>query len=208
MSDDFFSLKMLIVSEAAPERELLRQAAAQASIPIDVSELEAAGDPDRDGRIARARKLRRGVFRFPDSKAGAAGIARRDPRRAQPSAGRSDRRRGDEDPRGSDRRARGRQRARQADRPAGDARPDRPLHPRPAAQAGSDRRRFVHGALGHSQGAAGQPVQARGRGGGGWIGRDRACEKAALRHRVPGLPDAGHRRLRHARPSSSALIRT
>lgn len=44
MSDDIVSLKMLIISEAAPERELLRQAAAQASIPIDVSELEAPGD--------------------------------------------------------------------------------------------------------------------------------------------------------------------
>jgi CheY-like chemotaxis protein len=45
MNDDFFSLKILIVSEAAPERELVRQAAAQASIPIEVSQLEAVGDP-------------------------------------------------------------------------------------------------------------------------------------------------------------------
>ena len=45
MSDDFFSLKMLIISEAAAERELLRQAAAQASTPIEVSELETLGDP-------------------------------------------------------------------------------------------------------------------------------------------------------------------
>jgi DNA-binding NtrC family response regulator len=44
MTDDFLTLKMLIVSEAAPERELVRQAAMQASIPIDVSELEAASD--------------------------------------------------------------------------------------------------------------------------------------------------------------------
>jgi CheY-like chemotaxis protein len=35
MSDDFISMKMLIVSEAAPERELLRRAAAEASIPVD-----------------------------------------------------------------------------------------------------------------------------------------------------------------------------
>ena len=31
MSEDFFSLKVLIVSEAAQERDLVRQAAAQAS---------------------------------------------------------------------------------------------------------------------------------------------------------------------------------
>jgi DNA-binding NtrC family response regulator len=45
MSDDFISMKLLIVSEAAPERELLRRASAEASIPVDVSELDAPGDP-------------------------------------------------------------------------------------------------------------------------------------------------------------------
>jgi CheY-like chemotaxis protein len=40
--DDFISLKLLIVSAAAPERELVRQAALQASIPIDVMEAEDA----------------------------------------------------------------------------------------------------------------------------------------------------------------------
>lgn len=44
MTDDFISLKMLIVSEAAPERELLRRLAAQASVPIEVTEIEAAAD--------------------------------------------------------------------------------------------------------------------------------------------------------------------
>ncbi len=45
MDDDFLSLKMLIVSEAASERELLRRLAAQASVPIEVLEVEAAADP-------------------------------------------------------------------------------------------------------------------------------------------------------------------
>src|SRR5579862_1790908 len=45
MSDDFISMKLLIVSEAAPERELLRRASAEASVPVDVSELDAPGDP-------------------------------------------------------------------------------------------------------------------------------------------------------------------
>jgi CheY-like chemotaxis protein len=44
MSDDFISLKMLIVSEAAAERELVRRAALQASVLIDVTEIAAAGD--------------------------------------------------------------------------------------------------------------------------------------------------------------------
>jgi DNA-binding NtrC family response regulator len=51
MSEDFFSLKMLIVSEAAQERDLVRQAAAQASTPIDVSELETVGDPIATGEM-------------------------------------------------------------------------------------------------------------------------------------------------------------
>jgi CheY-like chemotaxis protein len=42
MTDDFITLKMLIVSEAVAERELLRRLANQASVPIDVSEVEAA----------------------------------------------------------------------------------------------------------------------------------------------------------------------
>ena len=45
MSDDFISMKILIVSEAAPERELLRRASAEASIPVEASELDAPGDP-------------------------------------------------------------------------------------------------------------------------------------------------------------------
>jgi CheY-like chemotaxis protein len=53
MDDDFFSLKMLIVSEAAAERQLLRQAAAQISIPTDVSELEAVGDPKAIGELLK-----------------------------------------------------------------------------------------------------------------------------------------------------------
>src|SRR5215212_6887848 len=45
MSDDFISLKILIVSEAAPERELLRRASAEAPIPVEVTELDTPGDP-------------------------------------------------------------------------------------------------------------------------------------------------------------------
>jgi CheY-like chemotaxis protein len=44
MRDDIHSLKILIVSDAAPERELVRQSALQASVPIDVAELDALGD--------------------------------------------------------------------------------------------------------------------------------------------------------------------
>jgi len=51
MKGDFFSLKVLIVSEATSERGLLRQAAAQASIPAEVAEIEAAGDPIAMGEL-------------------------------------------------------------------------------------------------------------------------------------------------------------
>jgi CheY-like chemotaxis protein len=44
MTDDILSLKMLIVSEAAPERELVRLAAVHGSVPIEVFEIEQAGD--------------------------------------------------------------------------------------------------------------------------------------------------------------------
>jgi CheY-like chemotaxis protein len=44
MSDDFITLKILIVSEAAAEREIVRRAALEAPIPIDVAEVDAAGD--------------------------------------------------------------------------------------------------------------------------------------------------------------------
>jgi CheY-like chemotaxis protein len=57
MSDDFVSLKVLVISEAAPERALVRQAATQASIPIDVSELEAAGDPIAMGELLAKQNL-------------------------------------------------------------------------------------------------------------------------------------------------------
>src|SRR5436305_10585280 len=45
MSDDFISMKMLVVSEAASDRELLRRASAEASIPVEAAELDAPGDP-------------------------------------------------------------------------------------------------------------------------------------------------------------------
>jgi CheY-like chemotaxis protein len=51
MSDDFISMKILIVSEATPERELLRRASAEAPIPVDVSELDAPGDPVAMGEL-------------------------------------------------------------------------------------------------------------------------------------------------------------
>jgi CheY-like chemotaxis protein len=44
MRDDIHTLKILIVSETAQERELVRQAALQASVPIDAAELDALGD--------------------------------------------------------------------------------------------------------------------------------------------------------------------
>ncbi len=170
MSDDFVSLKMLIVSEAAPERELLRQAAAQASIPIDVSELEAAGDLAAIGELLARESFDVRVFRFPDCQS-PRGRACSTPSRAAPgrplailigSAAIKTREVLTDGSRSTA--------PRQADRSAGDTRSDRPLHPRPAAETGSDRRRFVHSAFGYPQGAPGQPVQARGRGGGGWIG--------------------------------------
>jgi|KBSMisStaDraftv2_1062788.scaffolds.fasta_scaffold1124689_2 hypothetical protein len=51
MTDDFFSLKILIVSEAASERGILRQVAAQASIPAEIAEIDAAGDPIAMGEL-------------------------------------------------------------------------------------------------------------------------------------------------------------
>jgi DNA-binding NtrC family response regulator len=44
MSDDFISMKLLIVSEAVSERELLRRASAEASIPIEALEIDTPGD--------------------------------------------------------------------------------------------------------------------------------------------------------------------
>jgi CheY-like chemotaxis protein len=44
MSDDLISIRIAIVSEAPSERELVRQAATQASIPVDVSEIDATTD--------------------------------------------------------------------------------------------------------------------------------------------------------------------
>jgi DNA-binding NtrC family response regulator len=51
MKDDFFSLKILIVSEATSERGLLRQAASQVSVPAEFMEIEAAGDPIAMGQL-------------------------------------------------------------------------------------------------------------------------------------------------------------
>jgi DNA-binding NtrC family response regulator len=42
---------MLVVSEATPERELLRQAALQVSVPVDVAELDTVGDPTATGEL-------------------------------------------------------------------------------------------------------------------------------------------------------------
>lgn len=51
MSDDFFSLKTLIVSEAAPERELLREAAGQTAVPAEITEIQALSDPIATGEL-------------------------------------------------------------------------------------------------------------------------------------------------------------
>jgi CheY-like chemotaxis protein len=44
MTDDFVSLKVMIVSEDAAERELVRRSVSSASIPVNISEVEAARD--------------------------------------------------------------------------------------------------------------------------------------------------------------------
>ncbi len=44
MSEDLVSLKILLVSEAAAERETIRRAASQVSVPIEVVEIEATED--------------------------------------------------------------------------------------------------------------------------------------------------------------------
>ena len=49
MSDDLISLKVAILSDVASERALVRQAAAQASILIEVAELDAGADPKVTG---------------------------------------------------------------------------------------------------------------------------------------------------------------
>jgi DNA-binding NtrC family response regulator len=48
MSEDLVSLRMLLVSDSLPDRDLLRQAAAQAAVPVDVIEAD---------RIAAAKPL-------------------------------------------------------------------------------------------------------------------------------------------------------
>jgi CheY-like chemotaxis protein len=45
MSDDLVSFKMLVVSEAASERQVLRRAAAEAAFPVDYREIEQVTDP-------------------------------------------------------------------------------------------------------------------------------------------------------------------
>src|SRR5258706_3369634 len=44
MTDDFVSLKLMIVSDNATERELIRRGVSTASIPVNISEIEAAHD--------------------------------------------------------------------------------------------------------------------------------------------------------------------
>lgn len=51
MGGELVSLQILIFSEAAAEREVVRQAAAQASIPIGISEAEAVDDPSAIGEM-------------------------------------------------------------------------------------------------------------------------------------------------------------
>ena len=74
MRDDIHSLKILIVSDAAPERELVRQAALQASVPIDMAELDALGE--RAATIELLAKQNYDVVLFDSRlpKAGAAGV--------------------------------------------------------------------------------------------------------------------------------------
>jgi CheY-like chemotaxis protein len=58
MDDDLISLRILIASEAASERETIRHAAMLASIPIHVEQVAAAGD----AKAACARLARDGAF--------------------------------------------------------------------------------------------------------------------------------------------------
>src|SRR5215207_5720737 len=51
MTDDFFSLEILIVSEAASERGILRQVAVENSVPAETAEIEAPGDPTAMGEL-------------------------------------------------------------------------------------------------------------------------------------------------------------
>jgi CheY-like chemotaxis protein len=44
MSEEIHSLKVLVVSEAAPEREIMRQVALQASVPVEFSQVDNIGD--------------------------------------------------------------------------------------------------------------------------------------------------------------------
>src|SRR5438309_261158 len=44
MTDDFVSLKVMIVSENAAERELIRRGVSGASIPVNISEVAAVRD--------------------------------------------------------------------------------------------------------------------------------------------------------------------
>jgi CheY-like chemotaxis protein len=44
VSDDFVTLKMLVASDAGPEREVLRRAASQASVPVVLAEVSEIGD--------------------------------------------------------------------------------------------------------------------------------------------------------------------
>ena len=74
MSDDFISLKILIVSEVAPERELLRRASAQVPIPDRSFRARGPRDPVAMGELLARREFRRGVLRFPDCQARAAGL--------------------------------------------------------------------------------------------------------------------------------------
>jgi CheY-like chemotaxis protein len=43
MIDDFLTLNLLIISEAAAEREIVRRVAAEAPIPVEVTEVDASG---------------------------------------------------------------------------------------------------------------------------------------------------------------------
>ena len=85
MRDDIHSLKILIVSDAAQERELVRQAALQASVPIDTAELDALGE--RAATIELLAKQSYDVVLFDSRlpKLVRQEFARSHPRRAQPA---------------------------------------------------------------------------------------------------------------------------
>jgi CheY-like chemotaxis protein len=179
---------MLIVSEAAPEREAVRAAATQASVPIQVEEVDAAADATaactllaRDGAfdvvLFDSRMPRAERQKLLDATRDASGR----PLAILVGA------------------AEMKTREVLTDGLLVDGVIAKPIDTRelsqlietasaPVCQAGLDRRRLGHRPLDHPQGSSGQPSAEpdEARKGGATTGKS-----ATLRHRIPGLQHAG-----------------